>query len=172
MLTGAIRNIEKNWEGANLAPAVRHAIKQVELIESNRYWASSEWHVDDVKSAIIGTKFEAYHMPTDYTLTDYLQTQINNDYFVGEINDQIAENLGDLWDSAGFPKNVEIPARQIDAQPEQGANPTPSAKETLDRIHRLLSGHEWDSDTTADIAEALACAGYEILEYEAAHARS
>ena len=87
-LTGAIRNIEKNWENANLAPAVRHAIKQVEL---------------------------------------------------------------------------------IDAQPEQDASTTPSASETLDRIHRLLSGHEWDSDTTAEIAEALASAGYEILEYEPTH---
>ena len=56
-----------------------------------------------------------------------------------------------------------------DEQPEQTVKTTPSASETLDRIHRLLSGHEWDSDTTADIAEALACAGYEILEYEAAY---
>ena len=53
-----------------------------------------------------------------------------------------------------------------DAQPEQDASTTPSASETLDRIHKLLSGHEWDSDTTAEIAEALASAGYEILEYE------
>lgn len=56
-----------------------------------------------------------------------------------------------------------------DAQPEQTVKTTPSASETLDRIHRILSGHEWDSDTTADIAEALASAGYEILEYEATH---
>jgi|10_taG_2_1085330.scaffolds.fasta_scaffold43608_6 hypothetical protein len=56
-----------------------------------------------------------------------------------------------------------------DKQPEQKVKATPSASETLDKIHRLLSGHEWDSDTTAEIADALASAGYEILEYEAAH---
>jgi hypothetical protein len=56
-----------------------------------------------------------------------------------------------------------------DAQPEQTVKTTPSASETLDRIHRLLSGHEWDSDTTAEIADTLVRAGYEILEYEPTH---
>ena len=56
-----------------------------------------------------------------------------------------------------------------DAQPEQTVKTTPSASETLDRIHRLLSGHEWDSDTTAEIADTLVSAGYEILEYEPTH---
>lgn len=129
ILTRAIREIDNNWETGDLAAAVNAATRAVELIESNRYWASSEWHIDDVKSAIAGTKYEANLVPSNEALQDYLLKWINNEYFIGEINDTLKENLGELWDSAGFPIK---PAQESHAQLEQKVETTPSTSKWCD----------------------------------------
>ena len=80
-----------------------------------------------------------------------------------------AETAKQEWIDKGYHNGYDLCIERIDAQPEQTVKTTPSASETLDRIHGLLSGHEWDSDTTAEIADTLVSAGYEILEYEPTH---
>ena len=129
ILTNAIRGIADNWEHGDLAAAVRDAVEAVDDMESNRYWASSEWHIDDVKSAIAGTKYEANLAPSNEALQDYLLKWINNEYFIGEINDTLKENLGELWDSAGFPIK---PAQASHAQLEQDGELTLSTSKWCD----------------------------------------
>lgn len=41
-----------------------------------------------------------------------------------------------------------------------------SDKEALDKIQAILSGKEWDSDTTAFIAEIVTASGRAILDPE------
>ena len=56
------------------------------------------WHIDDVKAHI--AEHEDYKdapMPDDQALLDYMLDAIGNDYFVGQMNEHIAENLGELF---------------------------------------------------------------------------
>ena len=69
-----------------------------EIDDTDSQVVSSRWHIDDVKMAIADADdYKDAPTPSDQALYDYLHRQVQNDYFVGEINQSISDELGDLF---------------------------------------------------------------------------
>ena len=69
-----------------------------EIDDTDSQVVSSRWHIDDVKMAIADDDdYKDAPTPSDQALYDYLHRQVQNDYFVGEINQSISDELGELF---------------------------------------------------------------------------
>tara|TARA_R110000765_G_scaffold380557_1_gene471621 strand:- start:534 stop:1244 length:711 start_codon:yes stop_codon:yes gene_type:complete len=78
--------------------AITHYPTDHEIDDTDSQVVSSRWHIDDVKMAIADDgDYKDAPMPSDQALYDYLHRQVQNDYFVGEINQSISDELGDLF---------------------------------------------------------------------------
>tara|TARA_Y100001951_G_C11041491_1_gene130504 strand:+ start:107 stop:343 length:237 start_codon:yes stop_codon:yes gene_type:complete len=62
------------------------------------WFVASRWHIDDVKSVIGGSEYENEPMPSDERLMEYLSNVVGNEYWVGAMNEQLAMDLGDLFE--------------------------------------------------------------------------
>jgi hypothetical protein len=78
--------------------AATHYPTDHEIDDTDSQVVSSRWHIDDVKMAIADADdYKDAPTPSDQALYDYLHRQVQNDYFVGEINQSISDELGDLF---------------------------------------------------------------------------
>ncbi len=59
---------------------------------------ASRWHIDDVKAVIKGSEHEDKPIPSDEKLLEYLKDVVGNEYWVGEMNQALADQLDDLFE--------------------------------------------------------------------------
>jgi acetyltransferase-like isoleucine patch superfamily enzyme len=71
---------------------------QGDAASGNGWVVSSRWHIDDVKYAIKDSEYADKPMPSDEDLLEYLKDVIGNEYWVGEMNRVLAEELDDLFE--------------------------------------------------------------------------
>ena len=71
---------------------------QGDAASGNGWVVSSRWHIDDVKYAIKDSEYADKPMPSNEDLLEFLLDVVGNEYWVGEMNEQLAMHLNSLFE--------------------------------------------------------------------------